>query len=345
MLSAKEIATVNDYLLDRGISYEPLRIDLIDHLCCSIELEMVNGTAFKTALHSAAQQFGEMGLETTQEATLYFLTQNLKKMKLATTITGLVGSIFVLIGILFKTMHWPGANEGFILGSIIMGVVYLPLLLSVKIKEGKTINHKMGVVSGILAVIIFLFGTTFKVMHWPGATILINLSIGVCCLVFLPLHLVKAYQQTENKWFNSTIVVSIFTGVLALYAITNRTESYKLQMAKKTHLTTIQKSNQNLVFSELTSNQANALQAINKYEAQLLTGNSTASIDLNSIDFDHVNWLQGIHDLQNKSQKEFDYLLSIAVNNQMNPEHLSAIHQLPLYDRIVALEYLKVQLF
>ena len=352
MLSAKEIATVNDFLLDRGISYEPLRVDLIDHLCCSIELEMDNGTAFKTALHSAAQQFGDLGLETTQEATLYFLTQNLKKMKVATSITGCVGSILVLIGILFKIMHWPGAGVCFVLGSVIMGVFYLPLLLTVKMKEVQTTAHKLGVLTGILAAIMFLFGITFKVMHWPGANILINLSIAICCLVFLPLHFVRAYQQPDNKWFNSTIIISIFTGVLALYVMTNRSDSMDMLAANETRLTAIQHTNQNLKTASLTVDQSTLLQVINQYEAQLLSSSTIANQDVYTIDFETVDWNKNIGYLMDVSQTEFDKLVSVSsstplethVAHQFAEENLKAIHLLPLFDRIVALEYLKAQL-
>jgi hypothetical protein len=351
MLSAKEIATVNDVLLDRGISYEPLRIDLIDHLCCFIEEEMDKGVAFNIALHSAVHQFGDLGLETTQEVTLYFLTQNLKKMKVAASITGFVGSILVLIGVLFKTMYWPGASISFVLGGAIIGLTFLPLLLGVKMKEVQTTSQKTGVLVGILAAILFLFGVMFKVMHWPFANILINSSIAICCLIFLPLRFVRAYQQPDNKWFNSAIIISIFAGVLALFMMSNRTESKEMAMEKQTLLASVQQTNQGLKTVNLTADKAALLEAIDRYESKLLSDGSSESQNVYKIDFQTVHWVSNIDILMKKTRTEFENLISIASSSSLEPkltsqfkkENLEAIHHLPLYDRILALEHLKAQ--
>ena len=46
---------------------------------------------------------------------------------------------------------------------------------------------KVMLMSGASSVTAFIIGTVFKIMHWPGASILILLAIVTFSLVFLPI--------------------------------------------------------------------------------------------------------------------------------------------------------------
>ena len=56
---------------------------------------------------------------------------------------------------------------------------------------------------GLISAILLLFGALFKVMHWPGASIILTVSIFIYSFGFLPTALANVYRnQTEKggKW-------------------------------------------------------------------------------------------------------------------------------------------------
>ncbi|MBI3517814.1 MAG: hypothetical protein HY062_00465 [Bacteroidetes bacterium] len=59
---------------------------------------------------------------------------------------------------------------------------------------------KIMINSGIAAATFFIFGSLFKFMHWPGASVLLLLGIGIGALVYLPLlFLFKKNETTESR--------------------------------------------------------------------------------------------------------------------------------------------------
>lgn len=54
-------------------------------------------------------------------------------------------------------------------------------------------------ISGIVVVNFFVYGAIFKLQHWPGASILVTLGLGLFCLLFLPLAFVKSYRGNDKK--------------------------------------------------------------------------------------------------------------------------------------------------
>lgn len=87
-----------------------------------------------------------------------------------------------LIGILFKTLHWPGANV-IVLSSGVVAIVTLGALLF-KRSGPLTVQLQLpGMLVG--SVMAAVTGGLFKVMHWPGANILLLLGLSTCATWFL----------------------------------------------------------------------------------------------------------------------------------------------------------------
>ncbi|HIA37265.1 MAG TPA: hypothetical protein EYN89_11190 [Flavobacteriales bacterium] len=88
----------------------------------------------------------------------------------------LVGAIFT-IGLLFKFMHWPGAGAMLItsLGGIAIA------LLEYAFRNRKSKSLILDIISPLLGV-VYVLSVLFKVMHWPGAGIMLVISmIGLSC--------------------------------------------------------------------------------------------------------------------------------------------------------------------
>lgn len=93
-----------------------------------------------------------------------------------------IGIASLIIGILFKTLHWPGAGVIVIASSVVV-IVTLSLLLFRKPGPlSVELQRPAMLVSSVIAVVT---GGVFKVMHWPGANMLLLVGLSVCALWFL----------------------------------------------------------------------------------------------------------------------------------------------------------------
>ena len=61
-LSLNNIEAITADVEREKISFSHLKFDLIDHICCDVELLMQQGLAFKEAYQSIRKQFSEEGL-------------------------------------------------------------------------------------------------------------------------------------------------------------------------------------------------------------------------------------------------------------------------------------------
>ncbi len=88
----------------------------------------------------------------------------------------------LLIGILFKSLHWPGAGEIVVASSVVV-IATLALLLFRKPGPLSVQLQWPGMLVG--SVIAVVTGGMFKVMHWPGANMLLLVGLSVCAAWFL----------------------------------------------------------------------------------------------------------------------------------------------------------------
>ncbi len=65
-------------------------------------------------------------------------------------------------------------------------------------------------ISGIASAHFMLFGSLFKVMHWPGASIFLVLGTFLFCLYFLPAALWTVYKNQEIKKSGMLYLVTFF---------------------------------------------------------------------------------------------------------------------------------------
>lgn len=73
--------------------------------------------------------------------------------------------------------------------------------------------------TGLLLLVAFLAGILFKVMHWPGASILMVSSMFLICFVFLPMAFINHYRGIGKKHrvlhiLAYLVVVIDFTGMV-----------------------------------------------------------------------------------------------------------------------------------
>ena len=87
--------------------------------------------------------------------------------------TGLIS----IIGLLFKFLHWPGAGILVFLSLALICITLLEYLIS-NLKSKLSPQHHVYPFLGIF----YVLGVLFKLMHWPGANIMLIVSIiGLSC--------------------------------------------------------------------------------------------------------------------------------------------------------------------
>lgn len=201
-----------DFILNdisaRGVTIEDLQYNLLDHICCIIENNLEENGDFENFYKKTVQSFFKNELKEIEDETISLIIfKNYYTMKKAMIISGAVSASFFTTGLIFKFLHWPGAGIMLILGIGILSLVFLPLMFLLKVKEKQSTKDKVTIGLGTLSGILISMGILFKVMHWPGANIMMQGSIGVMLLLFLPFYFFTGIRNPDTKV--NTIVSSI----------------------------------------------------------------------------------------------------------------------------------------
>lgn len=200
-LSDEQVDEICQRITSDGVTTTALQSGLLDHYCCYIEDEMNNGTDFEQAYKKAFMAITPNGMHEIEEE-LFFL-MNFKKqtnMKRIIYGTGFVATFLVSMGLLFKTLHWPGATvmmfSGF--GALIITMAAL-LIHSLQYMDKYSTSYKVRIYSGFLAGLLVSSGSMFKTLYFPTANIQIMLGMLILNLVFLPLFFYQLYKQSLAK--------------------------------------------------------------------------------------------------------------------------------------------------
>jgi NADH:ubiquinone oxidoreductase subunit 3 (subunit A) len=193
---------IEDIALDirrQEITFSHLADELIDHLCCDVENEMQNGFGFAEAYSRVKQRMGPRRIKEIQEETLYAVDSKYRKMKNTMKISGIAGTIMFGFATLFKIQHWPLAGVLMLLGAITLALIFMPSATVVLWKETHNRKRLFMFISGFVTGMLFIFGTLFKIQHWPVAGFILSLSVLTAILFFIPSLLLNRLADPDNK--------------------------------------------------------------------------------------------------------------------------------------------------
>ena len=232
VLKDEHISFILEDIRRNGIESEELQQDLLDHICCVIETEMLPNNNFEEFYRSIIPRFYKRELREIQEETQLLLTfKNYYAMKKVMIISGAFSAFTLLIGSLFKIMHWPGASILLLSGIVFFCFLFLPIVSILKVKEQKQRKDKLLIGIATLFGIVICLATLFKVMHWPFANILWSSSLGMLFFLFLPIYFFGGIRNPETK--TNTIISSILilTAGGLLFILTNLRASHATEEA------------------------------------------------------------------------------------------------------------------
>ncbi len=197
-LSDEQIDFIADDIRIRGVFTQSLQEDLLDHICCFIE-EQDDERPFEEIYRRALDAFGQQGLQGIQDETLYLVNRPyLTKMKKIAYLSGGLSATALVLGALFKVQHWPGANVMLISGTLLMTFFFIPYFFYTQFTEQTEKKGKVISTLGLITAVLMATGAFFKLMHWPGATILI-IAFTFFFLIFLPLYIINGARNPLTR--------------------------------------------------------------------------------------------------------------------------------------------------
>jgi hypothetical protein len=133
-VSDQQIDYIQRDLELRGITMCELNESLIDHICCTIENS--SHQDFNEAYLNAIQLFGPGKIPIIQKQTkLLLISKNSIIMKKLFFILSYLAAFLTTTGILFITMHWPGAGVILVSGIAIFNFGVLPMYFTNRYRQ------------------------------------------------------------------------------------------------------------------------------------------------------------------------------------------------------------------
>ena len=225
-LSPLQVDLIKGDISQNGIELKDLQYDLLDHICCILELEGDDGKPFEEVYAETKKNYFPEGFREIQEQTNYLITQKYNNMKKVMNIIGIGGSAMLMIGSILKTLSMAPANELILLGVVGLTLGYLPILLVMTLKQADVMMAKFRNISGFLGAEAFIIGIFFQVLHLPGGKELFLLGLGIVVMVFIPLLVKSSGAETLTKLQPATLSVLLLAIVSTFFAFGNKKTSH-----------------------------------------------------------------------------------------------------------------------
>ncbi len=119
-------------------------------------------------------------------------------------ILGYLGLALLLTGTVLKLSHLPGSGLVLLISLAVLNFGFLPILFyrsykgqDIKASSKNSFTGKLYLL-GLSGLALFLTGTVFKVLHLPGAAVLLGVALIVLNFGFLPVLFYSLYRKTTN---------------------------------------------------------------------------------------------------------------------------------------------------
>ncbi|MCK5341983.1 MAG: hypothetical protein KAR20_01185, partial [Candidatus Heimdallarchaeota archaeon] len=137
-----------------------------------------------------------------QEETLLLINQKYRIMKKFMYVLGIIAPSLLLGSLFIKWQHLPGAGLLITFGLFLLGVIFIPVYVMVKIRDTRENKKKVNTslyIIGMITGILFLAAALFKIQHIPGGGILIIISTATALVAFLPAMILNVIRDKENQ--------------------------------------------------------------------------------------------------------------------------------------------------
>lgn len=115
-------------------------------------------------------------------------------MKKITYVFGLISSMATTMGITFKLLHWPGADELITFGFLSFLLLFIPLVVIPKLKLSNSLISIVGLLSAVITGLSILF----KLLHLQGGDVLLITGAALFSFGFLPFLFFNMYKKSVS---------------------------------------------------------------------------------------------------------------------------------------------------
>jgi len=112
--------------------------------------------------------------------------------------------ILLVFGIMFKAMHWPGANVMVIISSLLLLLSsFIAYQENNEAELPKMINHVV-----FLTLVFLILGSLFRFMHWPGKNVMGTIAYAFMILSCVMMAFYKGHFSMGKRY------LAVFTFLL-----------------------------------------------------------------------------------------------------------------------------------
>lgn len=179
-LNSEQQNILRHFLEAQGLSFKPLQDEMVDHISCDLEDQMMSGISFEEAWGHSVGDLPDHHFQNIQQQIMETInnrfgwSQGFSFFALA----------LLLASTIFKVLHLQFAGELLLLSFAFIAAALLTTSVSaIFLNRGK--KGAARVLGLILAVIFMLFGFSFKILHLTGADQLILVAVTVLIIALL----------------------------------------------------------------------------------------------------------------------------------------------------------------
>lgn len=143
---------------------------------------------------------------------------------------GLLNTLIIFAGAIFKFMHWPGAGILLTIGITTLVTAFLPIALINSYKSKQSKDFKLLYIITWITCLVVFTAMLFKIQHWPYAGIALFIALPFPYLVFLPVFLATAGKNRNTSIYDIVYMLfllvlnSVFSALLSLNVTYQRIE-------------------------------------------------------------------------------------------------------------------------
>lgn len=196
-LTDEQIDFLADNLERHGIDDERLRVELLDHVCVLVEVELNAGKTFEDAYQLVLQRFGNDGFRRVQDETLEFTNYPKFITKQLLIGVGIVGAVLFLAGIALRFGHLPYKGFFLAIGVLLLCYVFMPLALMYNLIR---VRDRLFALFGAVTFFLVLHAIMFRLMRLPQARYFLPFALFVL-LAFVGTAIIKWLRQRKKTPF------------------------------------------------------------------------------------------------------------------------------------------------
>jgi hypothetical protein len=200
-LTEEHIRIIQQYV-DQQISIVTLKDDVLDHLCCSVEHMMSQGKSFEDSLQNSIRELAPEGLVALERETIYLLQRKNIPMKKMMYSIGLVTTISMTMGLMFKILHMPGADQLLDYGFLTFALIFLPMVAVTKFRQNayQSLFQKLKSLLGWLSAAGVGLAVLLKMaVKFESSELVLMVSVSIFCFGFLPFLFYDLYKGSFKK--------------------------------------------------------------------------------------------------------------------------------------------------